>query len=301
MLLLPRRAAQKGLNVSFMKRRRLIQSNSPHEVARRLTEQIFTRALLLEGRVAAAELLREHALAFGVPYEAMSADEALDAIYRRLRLLYPSEFVLKNELLNRVFLARHDPQSSTVLTEMRVGRNRVDLVVVNGTTTAYEVKSRFDSLMRLRDQVVSYQKVFDRVYVVCNDAKVQAVLDIVDQHVGVMTTNAGGGFRTVRRATSSESLTHAAILSCMRKPEMLSVVKRRFRQIPDVPNMLERATYLKLLQELPVRTLHLEFARVLRARGSHPGDAAMLERLPYCLRLRYYELAKPERARVTAW
>lgn len=266
-----------------------------------ISDKLFAKQYLLEEEPSVAAALRRYACDFGISIESMSVREALDTLYTRLRLLYPAEFVLKNEVLNRIFLARHDPSRATVLTEMRVGQNRVDLVAVNGTTTAYEVKSRFDSLARLSTQVSSYLSVFERVYVVCDPKKVERILQAVDPTVGVVATNASGGFRTIRKASSSTKLDHAAMFDCLRKPEYQAIAKRRFGTLPAVPNMFERGVYLEMFRTLSSRALHAEFASALRVRGMHPHDAEAMQDLPYSMRLRYYELSKADRWMVKRW
>jgi hypothetical protein len=266
-----------------------------------MSDDLFAKQYLLEDEPTVAVALRRYASDFGVPIDNMSVRDALDTLYVRLRLLYPAEFVLKNELLNRIFLARHNPSKATVLTEMRVGQNRVDLVAVNGTTTAYEVKSRFDSLARLNAQVSSYLSVFERVYVVCDPKKIERIAHVVDPTVGIMVTNAAGGFRTIRKAAASARLDHAAMFDCLRKPEYQAIARRRFGTLPVVPNMFERASYLEMFRTLPMRALQSDFAAVLRLRGMHPHDAAAMQDLPYSMRLRYYELSKSDRWMVKHW
>lgn len=268
---------------------------------RALADEIFAKELLFADQSTVYERVNAAAAAAGVDATWTSLQEALDLLYGRLRLLYPSEFVLKNELLNRIFLTRHNPLNATVLTEMRVGRNRVDLVVVNGTTTAYEVKSRFDSLARVRAQTQAYLTVFERVYVVCDQHKAAEALSITQPEVGVMVITANGGFRYARKAAPSTCLDRRAMLTCMRKPEYQSVARRRFGELPEVPNMRERATYLEMFETLSVRDLQREFVCVLRERGLHPGDQDAMKVLPYAMRIRYYELSKQERSQLRGW
>lgn len=268
---------------------------------RSLAEAVFAKEHLFADGATVYEQICAATATAGLEVTWTSLQEAFDLLYRRLRLLYPSEFFLKNELLNRIFLTRHNPLEATVLTEMRVGKKRVDLVVVNGTTTAYEIKSRFDSLVRVRAQTDTYLTVFERVYVVCDQQKVREALEITRPEVGVMVVVADGGFRYARKATPSPFLDRGAMLTCMRKPEYQAVTLRRFGALPQVPNMQERSTYLKMFESLPIRSLHREFVRVLRDRGAHPGDGEAMNALPYAMRIRYYELSKKERDRLIQW
>src|SRR5690242_16453091 len=73
------------------------------------------------------------------------------------------EYIYKAALTQKVLLGTHSLQTACMLTEFRVGKCKADLAILNGTATAYEIKSERDSLARLERQVLTYMDVFAKV------------------------------------------------------------------------------------------------------------------------------------------
>jgi hypothetical protein len=285
-----RRGRQRGLELRASGRRALID----------VLASLFSRDVLLQGAEGLERVLASGLRAMGLPRRpGESTNETLDRIYARVVRDYPAEYVFKNELLNRIFVARHNPEKSAVLTEMRVALNRVDLVIVNGTATAYEIKTQYDSLNRLVQQLDAYRRVFDKVYVVCSPDKVDSVQRLAPTEVGILSMGPLGAFSSVRNGLSDPTAINAdAIIRCLRKAEYSDIVQRRFGHVPDVPNMQHRRVCADLIRRLSVTDLNIEFARILRERGQHHRDAEALAKLPYSLRHAYYQL--PPTAREAA-
>ena len=63
------------------------------------------------------------------------------------------EYVYKSALTQNILLGRHSLNTASMITEFRVGKCKADLVIFNGTATAYEIKSERDSLSRLERQI----------------------------------------------------------------------------------------------------------------------------------------------------
>jgi hypothetical protein len=77
-------------------------------------------------------------------------------VYNLLFKNYRNEYVYKNVLANKILLGKHSLNTSQILTEFRVGRSKADVVLLNGTSTVYEIKSEYDSFARLEKQIQSY-------------------------------------------------------------------------------------------------------------------------------------------------
>lgn len=91
--------------------------------------------------------------------------EFFDVIYKAFKNSYKCEYYYLNEIFINEILKNHDAEHS-VLTELCVNKSQADLVVINGTTTIYEIKTELDNLSRLSGQLNDYVQVFDKVYVV---------------------------------------------------------------------------------------------------------------------------------------
>jgi hypothetical protein len=222
-----------------------------------------------------------------------------EAAYARLRRSYRCEYVFKNEIVRKLVLARHDPSTSVVISEFAVGVNRMDIVVVNGTTTAYEIKTAYDSLDRLPAQIGAALRVFDRIIVACDPihvARVTATID--DDRVGILSFTARGAFRTERpwRANAA-SVNARSTFDCLRAEEYVPAVRALTGCAPIVPNTLTYRTYAPLFAALAPAIAHRVLADALKRRFADPESPAA-GRLPASMAHIYYETPRAERARL---
>lgn len=82
----------------------------------------------------------------------------------------------------------HDQNSGDVLLNEVPFANykrRADLVHVNGLLHAYEIKSSFDNLIRLVDQIPDYEKTFDKVTLVTTREHLPNVRKILPKKIGI--------------------------------------------------------------------------------------------------------------------
>lgn len=66
------------------------------------------------------------------------------------------------------------------------GKARADLVAVNGHFTGYEIKSDFDSFQRLASQVVEYDKVFEKNYIVVGEKYSKTIKNHIPDYWGII-------------------------------------------------------------------------------------------------------------------
>lgn len=66
------------------------------------------------------------------------------------------------------------------------GVARADVVVVNGHINGYEIKSDFDTLNRLNNQIVEYEKTFEKNIIVVGEKYAYTILKYIPEHWGVM-------------------------------------------------------------------------------------------------------------------
>jgi hypothetical protein len=224
--------------------------------------------------------------------------------YTHARQDRPQEYVFKNEIANQLFLQRHNPDLSGLLTEFRVGSARMDVVVINGTTTCYEIKTDRDELRRLPHQVSAASLVFDRVYVTTTVRFAQAISDDISipRHVGIYCLTPDGRMRMLRRAVSNaHNVSPSAVFDCLRQSEYVSAVRRATGGVPNVPNTkLYRACKELFLKHFGPREAHTVLARALRRRAVRKGDRAVCSLIPYEARLLYFDTDPKKRPRYAA-
>lgn len=169
----------------------------------------------------------------------VSLNSFFDHVFDFLGSEYPNEYFYKNLIAQKILLGRHSLNTATMLSEFRVGANKADCVILNGKSTCYEIKTDYDSLARLDDQLSSYLQLFDEVYVVCSGRYEQAILDIAPLAVGVMTLTEKNTFRVLRKAqTRQANLNRKLVMQALRQPEYRELAESLCRIKIDVPNTM---------------------------------------------------------------
>lgn len=98
------------------------------------------------------------------------------------------------EAYHRKCLRRHHANPSTVVVDelgLQHGKCRADIAVVNGHLAGYEIKSDFDSLVRLRSQQASYGAVFDRITLVVTKRHLEQASETVPTWWGLVVARRG--------------------------------------------------------------------------------------------------------------
>src|ERR1700734_493099 len=142
-----------------------IDPNLKGYVLASLFRPAFVRALISNRH---RGILHEMGL-MALAHAGATISELYEWAYQRMHQRYRCEYVFKNEVVLRELLpARHNPAIAAVASEFPLGNNRLDLLVINGTSVAYEIKTKYDHLERLPVQTSVYSFAFERVNVVCD-------------------------------------------------------------------------------------------------------------------------------------
>ncbi|MGB3357576.1 MAG: sce7726 family protein [Rhodococcus qingshengii] len=215
--------------------------------------------------------------------------EAINCAYSTLASQYRNEYVYKNEIVSRLVFGRHSPRTASVSLELRAGRSIADVVVCNGTTTAYEIKTELDDFSRLAAQLDDYSACFERIFVVTAAKFADRAAAIAPSHVGVLTLGQGGRLSQVRPAsTGLGRLSKGAVFGTLRRAEVLRVLKRAIDYEVDVPRSRLWARTRELFLQIPIETVHAEAVHELRHRGL--SVAALACAVPSPLRALAYEV-----------
>jgi len=133
---------------------------------------------------------------------------------------YKNEYIFKNTIINKILFKKNKKSSTTILSEFRVGDNKADLVIVNGHSVCYEIKTRYDSLKRLPDQLSSYTKIFDKVYVVCDEYFKDEILNLIPLNVGVFEFTHRGALREIKKAkVNIQPISYETMIGSLRMEE----------------------------------------------------------------------------------
>jgi len=212
--------------------------------------------------------------------------QMFDDIYWRLWQHYRCEYIYKNALARKILLGRHSLNTSTLLTEFRTNTSKADLVIVNGTSSVYEIKTELDSLDRLNSQIASYLRVFDKIYVVTHESQIVKVEREISPEIGLFLLTNRYSLKKIREATSNAlNVDPSSIFSCLRQNEYCQIVRSEFGYVPDVPNTLIYTECKKLFSTLSPETAHRQMVEVLRNRSHSSFLQSFIKAVPNSLKL----------------
>ncbi|WP_219136376.1 sce7726 family protein [Janthinobacterium sp. UMAB-60] len=220
--------------------------------------------------------------------------------WNRLASSYRNEYVYKNELATRLVFKRHSPRTAGFQVELRVGSSIADVVVANGTTTAYEIKTEFDTCKRLASQTNDYLKTFDKVYVVTHPAHITRYERELDSRVGLIVLSDQHALTPYREAsTNIENIDPRTVFRCMRREEYLSAIESTLGAVPSMPNGLIGAYCETLFQQLSAEQAHKCFVKALKSRTTDKSNVDFVLRLPSSLRALGYATPLSGRQRIS--
>ena len=167
----------------------------------------------------------------------LSLRDVFEAAYDELRNSYRCEYLYKNAIAAKILMGRHSLRTAGILTELQVDDCKLDLLMVNGQTVAYEIKTELDSPDRLFNQLATYQRAFECVYVVTHERCAHRFARVLPRGVGLLQLTSLYTFRTVREADVDHSrLDPGVIFNLFRRTEYVSVIRKYFNLVPAVPN-----------------------------------------------------------------
>ena len=161
-----------------------------------------------------------------------------DEAYKLLCAHYPNEYVVKNTIANNILLGTHSMNTASMLSELRVGPKKADCVIINGQSTCYEIKTQFDSLKRLPEQLAAYTRAFDKTVVVTHEKHLKALFKLHDEMptFGIKLANPNGSLSDVRATPINESFDIHLMYKSLRKDEYTNIAKTVLGELPDMPN-----------------------------------------------------------------
>lgn len=219
-----------------------------------------------------------------------------EAAWELLRVEYRNEYVYKSEIANRVVFGRHSPRTTGVEIEFPVGRSIVDVATFNGTSTAYEIKTEFDTHRRLITQTRDYLKVFDRVFVVAHPSSALRFANLVDERIGVLALDSRGTLTTVKQALSNRHyVSVGTIFRCLRRAEYVSIAERISARVMEYPNGLIAKRCEEHFSALEASEAHDLFLEALRKRKTNSNMVSFVTQLPPSLRTLGYATPLSER------
>jgi len=222
----------------------------------------------------------------------VSLGEAFDRGLTRLVQEYRSEYVYKNSIVSKLILGKHSPRTASALLEQHMGASLADVLILNGTATAYEIKSDLDQYSRLGTQLRDYATRVEYVYVVASEKRMAELQRRVPGTVGLVALTSKGILRTIQHAESNLNLLDAThIFGMLRTSEAARAHRRITNYDLSAPSGELRTRLESAFEGLDPMLVHHEMTRELRIRASGAADVVSHPDFPKSLRALAYAVA----------
>ena len=214
----------------------------------------------------------------------------ISEIYKLLEKKYQNEYFYKNTILNKLLLGVHKPNTTTALTEIPVGKSKVDFVLINGKAVAYEIKTTLDNFDRLKGQLNDYYKAFSRVAVVTSEdhyEEAQSLLENTPTGLYVLTKR----IQLSERKKPEEycnSLDLKTMFKTLRKCEYQDIIEKCYGELPNVTDFEYYRRCQELFERLDTKIAYGLFLEELKKR--RPEDLPQYKQVPYELKFLTYFL-----------
>jgi hypothetical protein len=187
-------------------------------------------------------------------------------IYKLLSKNYRNEYIYKNYLIRKILLGRHSLNTANIINECRVNNSKADCVILNGTSTVYEIKTEYDNFSRLDNQIYDYKQAFEYIYIVIPEKSLEKLeFFLKDINIGILCLNKNNSFTKIKDAKSNLNYFNKnTIFDILRKKEYMKIIKKYYGDIPSMPNTKVYSYCKNLFLQLDMSIIHLELIKNLK-------------------------------------
>jgi hypothetical protein len=212
----------------------------------------------------------------------MQVKNVLKNAYGYLSKNYRNEYVYKNTLVNNILLGRHSVRTATMLNEFKVGSSIADAVVINGTSTVYEIKTELDSSDKLHKQLEDYRKAFVKIFLVTHHSLAAKYLELVkNTSTGLLSLSGRFSLKTEKDAEENYAdLSNETMMKCLRKEEYSAIIQQFTGGLPAVSNIQFFKECLSLARQMDPHDLHEKMLQQLRGRSLAESSCLESDQLP---------------------
>ena len=206
---------------------------------------------------------------------------------------YRCEYVYKNELI-KLLLKKYGTKKSVYFSEFRVGNSIADIVMFNGESKAFEIKTEYDTPRRLDKQMDDYKRFFDKCYIIVPEDKVDEYNAIIESTTGIIAmsrNNARILLKEIRHAEQNERFESEALMSCLRIEEYKHIVLSLGESLEGVAGYDMYKYCYQVISKANLYELRELFLREIKKRKN---NTALLRKYPMSIRQMMLSLNLPE-------
>ncbi len=207
-----------------------------------------------------------------IGYKNATYIDYLKHLYKILEANYPNEYIFKNSFLNDWLIDQLGTSQSKVFNEFRVGNAVADLVMFNGNSKVFEIKSELDTSNRLELQLENYKQAFNQIFVVVPESKIYEY-EKFDNSIGIITFDSTGTkqFKLYRNAEVNDSIEPGVIMNILHTTEYKSIVKEYFGKLPEMTSFTQFKICKELILQIPLMDLNRLFIKQMKKRIFDPS------------------------------
>lgn len=219
-------------------------------------------------------------------------NEAIACAYEYLKKNYRCEYVYMNEIANQLLLEYHSDNSATLLKEVYSDSSIADIVIINGDTVAYEIKTELDNFERLNNQLSSYDLLYDYVNVVTHPQAVENVVKRTKEAIGIIVLDENGLLKTVRKAAkNNNTFSPSKAILTMRQAELVYAYEKYVGIFPKMGTAEIFMFCYNWYIELDNLMAHSIFKEALKSRKLSPHQFELVKKVDSSLKMIF--LGKP--------
>lgn len=187
--------------------------------------------------------------------------------YKKIQKGYQNEYVVKNEFLNKILISQTENRSSVVFNEVRLGDATGDLAIFNGISKVFEIKTILDKEYRLKNQIETYKKLFNEIYIIVPKENVDKYLKY-DNTVAVISYDEGmRNFNLERKAETFFDIDINVLMNVLHTKEYISITKKYYKEVPEMNAFDQFDICKELISEIPVKALNDLFVDTMKNRN----------------------------------
>jgi hypothetical protein len=218
--------------------------------------------------------------------ESWNLISGLEKTYNYLKDHYRCEYVYKNEIANQLLLKFHSDNSATLLKEVNSNSCIADIVIINGKTVAYEIKTELDSFNRLANQIEKYQSLYDLLYVVTHSKAVKTLRERLDKNIGILVLDNNGIIKEEREASDNYNIFDPSkAVFTLRQSELVKAYERYISKLPKMGTALIYTFCYDWFLNLDREDAHAIFAECLKSRKPATYQFELIKKCSPALRM----------------
>lgn len=193
----------------------------------------------------------------------------LKYIYQILEKNYQNEYIYKNLFLNEWLIKEIGHNNTTVFNEFRVGNAVADLVMFNGTSKVFEIKTEFDSCKRLNLQIENYSKAFNQIFLIVPENKL-SIYSKFDTTIGLISFNKEDHkekFTLQRDSVFNNEVDYETIMNILHTHEYKSIIESFYGELPNMTSFNQFSICKELIKEIPNDELNRIFINQMKCRN----------------------------------